>query len=239
MENKNDNSEILLKSAISQITTNPQNALQIFQQILAENPQQPDALHGISELLFRDKQFAKAAEFSQKAISALQNQQILTPNLCKILATWLMELAQSEANLISQNPNLFHHSAFHLMQSKVFSQNMFFENLFHENFDFLFENETGNFWQKYFAEKFNNAEAIKSWLENAEQTYENTQRLAEPLSCAILALFLNGHPHPIQTRKTPIQRFLSVFSRIVFIHFWRIWFSILKIKIKQKSQKNI
>lgn len=193
----------LLNSAVSQISTNPQNALQIFQQILAENPQQPDALHGISELLFRDKQFAKAAEYSQKAISALQNQQILTPNLCKILSAWLIELAQSEANLISQNPNLWHQTAFHLMQSKIFSQNLLFQNFFHENFDFLFENDSGNFWQKYFAEKSNNFVAIKSWLENAEQTYENSQRLAEPLSCVILALSLNRHTPPPNFLKTP------------------------------------
>ena len=51
----------LLKTAISQIATNPQNALQIFQQILAENSQQPDALHGIGVLLCNDKQLAKAA----------------------------------------------------------------------------------------------------------------------------------------------------------------------------------
>lgn len=107
-----------------------------------------------------------------------------------------MELAQSEINLISQNPNLFHQSAFHLMQSKVFSQNILFENLFHENFDFLFENESGNFWQKYFDEKSNNFETIKSWLNNAENLYETSQCHAEPLSCVILALFLNRHTPP-------------------------------------------
>ena len=186
----------LLKTAISQIATNPQNALQIFQQILAENSQQPDALHGIGVLLFNDKQFAKSAEFLQKAIFALQNQQILTPNLCKILSAWLIELAQNEVNLISQNPNLWHQSAFHLMQSKIFAKNLLFQNLFHENFDFLFENESGNFWQKYFDEKSNNFEAIKSWLNNAENLYETSQRLAEPLSCVILALFLNRHTPP-------------------------------------------
>lgn len=230
----------LLKTAISQIATNPQNALQIFQQILAENSQQPDALHGIGVLLFNDKQFAKSAEFLQKAISALQNQQILTPNLCKILSAWLIELAQNEANLISQNPNLWHQTAFHLMQSKIFAKNLLFQNFFHENFDFLFENESGNFWQKYFDEKSNNFEAIKSWLNNAENLYETSQRLAEPLSCVILALFLNRYtPPPIQNQKTPSQRFISVFLPIVLIHFWRIWRSILRTKIKKKSQKII
>lgn len=229
----------LLKTAISQIATNPQNALQIFQQILAENSQQPDALHGIGVLLFNDKQFAKSAEFLQKAIFALQNQQILTPNLCKILSAWLIELAQNEANLISQNPNLWHQSAFHLMQSKIFAKNLLFQNLFHENFDFLFENESGNFWQKYFDEKSNNFEAIKFWLNNAENLYETSQRLTEPLSCVILALFLNRHTPPIQNQKTSAQRFISVFLPIVLIHFWRIWRSILRTKIKKKSQKII
>lgn len=199
----NSDLSTLLNTAISQIATNPQNALQIFQQILSQTPQQQYALHGIGVLLFNDKQFAKSAEFLQKAISALQNQQILTPNLCKILSAWFMELAQSEANLISQNPNLWHQTAFHLMQSKVFSQNLLFQNFFHENFDFLFENDSGNFWQKYFAEKSNNFVAIKSWLENAEQTYENSQHLAEPLSCVILALSLNRYTPPTNFLKTP------------------------------------
>lgn len=35
-----ENLQNLLNAAISQIATNPQNSLQIFQQILMENPQQ-------------------------------------------------------------------------------------------------------------------------------------------------------------------------------------------------------
>ena len=225
----------LLKTAISQIATNPQNALQIFQQILAENSQQPDALHGIGVLLFNDKQFAKSAEFLQKAISALQNQQILTPNLCKILSAWLIELAQNEANLISQNPNLWHQTAFHLMQSKVFSQNILFENLFHENFDFLFENESGNFWQKYFDEKSNNFEAIKSWLNNAENLYETSQCLAEPLSCVILALFLNRHTPPhSKSENTSTTLYKRIFTDCAYT-----FLAYLAINSADKNKKEI
>lgn len=208
MENKNDNSEILLKSAISQITTNPQNALQNFQQILTENPQQPDALHGIGVLLSNDKQFSKAAEYLAKAISALQNQQILTPKFCQILSAWLQELAICEIQLLNakiienaDETTLYQQKqqiAFHLMQSKIFSQTLFFNNFFHENFDFLFEkpDRFDDFWKKYSTDFAGNFTAIKFWLNNAENLYENTQRLAEPFSCAVLVLFLNSHTPP-------------------------------------------